>query len=114
MPTTALPNFDPAYDRCGVNRVGPVQPVASPDVRSTSDSVRMSAAEWTGAGWRRRQLTIRSPHPGASGDSGVRRAKDSFPEGIAEAMQRAAMTFVSCATMRAREIAISELRRAPW
>jgi len=36
-----------------------------------------------------------------------------LPEAIAEAMQRPTMKFVRCATMRAREIAISELRRAP-
>ena len=38
---------------------------------------------------------------------------EDFPEAIAEAMQRPTMNFVRCATMRAREIAILELRRAP-
>jgi hypothetical protein len=50
---------------------------------------------------------------GVSGVRGVRRQKGAFPEAIAEAAQRSMMKFVRCATVRAGEIAISELRRAP-
>jgi hypothetical protein len=50
---------------------------------------------------------------GASGVRGVRTQKGAFPEAVVEAMQRSMMKFVRCATVRAGEIAISELRRAP-
>ena len=43
----------------------------------------------------------------------IRGPKKSFPEAIAETMQRPTMKFARCATMLVREIAISELRRDP-